>query len=284
MTGSLYADTGAGAFLSNGLGARAAGMGHAHVALADDASALYWNPAGLTRLRRSALHTSGASIMGADIRFIGYATPFPGRKESSLAVGYLSTQVNDIWETTAQGTDTGRRFGYEASALLFSAARPLGDFSVGATFKWVQEQLFDAFAQGVGMDIGVLYEWQESLSLGLQWQNMVPVKLYWNTESKQQEIIPSKMIVGLSWALFSGLQVVVDVEMDDSVTRRHLGIEYAVIRNSAISLIGRGGLDESSLSLGIGLSYNELDLDYAYMMPSSKYIDATHWLSVGWEL
>src|SRR5215468_8588160 len=39
-----------GQFLKIGIGARAAGMGGAFVAVADDPSAVFWNPAGLARL------------------------------------------------------------------------------------------------------------------------------------------------------------------------------------------------------------------------------------------
>ena len=41
----------AGAFLEPGMGVRGPGMGNAHVALSADATATYWNPAGLVLLR-----------------------------------------------------------------------------------------------------------------------------------------------------------------------------------------------------------------------------------------
>ena len=47
-----------GAFLETGLGARAAGMGGAFSALADDPAAAYWNPAGLIRSQGQGLLAS----------------------------------------------------------------------------------------------------------------------------------------------------------------------------------------------------------------------------------
>ena len=54
VTTCIAADEGAHAaeFLSHGVGARALGMGSAFVAIADDATATYWNPAGLTKVKK----------------------------------------------------------------------------------------------------------------------------------------------------------------------------------------------------------------------------------------
>ncbi len=41
----------AGSFQAPSIGARATGMGGAYVAAVDDPLAIYWNPAGLNRLR-----------------------------------------------------------------------------------------------------------------------------------------------------------------------------------------------------------------------------------------
>ena len=41
-------------FLSHGVGARALGMGSSFVSIADDATAAYWNPAGLVQIERRA--------------------------------------------------------------------------------------------------------------------------------------------------------------------------------------------------------------------------------------
>jgi len=67
-----------GQFLSWGAGARSLGMGKAFYAVSDDASATYWNPAGLTQLDRKevmALHVNLFADTSYD--FLSYVHPTP---------------------------------------------------------------------------------------------------------------------------------------------------------------------------------------------------------------
>ena len=52
-------------FLNIGVGARALGMGGAYTALADDANALYWNPAGLSKLEQREFTASHAEMFAS---------------------------------------------------------------------------------------------------------------------------------------------------------------------------------------------------------------------------
>src|SRR5215470_15693040 len=56
--GSQRVGTSSGGFLRIGVGARAVGMGETFVAVADDPSAIFWNPAGLASLQRRELAIS----------------------------------------------------------------------------------------------------------------------------------------------------------------------------------------------------------------------------------
>src|SRR5437016_304734 len=50
--GEQRAGTSSGAFLKIGVGARAVGLGESFVAVANDPSAIFWNPAGLASIQR----------------------------------------------------------------------------------------------------------------------------------------------------------------------------------------------------------------------------------------
>ena len=54
LSTTVYAEEGSHAaeFLSHGVGARALGMGSVFVSIADDATATYWNPAGLAKITK----------------------------------------------------------------------------------------------------------------------------------------------------------------------------------------------------------------------------------------
>src|SRR5437016_158316 len=56
--GGQRAGTSSATFLRIGVGARAEGMGETFVAVANDPSAIYWNPAGLASLQRTEIAES----------------------------------------------------------------------------------------------------------------------------------------------------------------------------------------------------------------------------------
>ncbi|MCK4513161.1 UPF0164 family protein [bacterium] len=63
-------------FLGIGMGARSVGMGGAYVSLADDGSALYWNPAGLSQTTGMRLDVSHVSWLDdASYQYASFATP-----------------------------------------------------------------------------------------------------------------------------------------------------------------------------------------------------------------
>ena len=78
--GSGQGGSSGGAFLKLGADARAAGMGGAVRAAVDDATAIYWNPAGLAGLRyRHATMSHGAAYQSTFHEFIAYAQPIESK-------------------------------------------------------------------------------------------------------------------------------------------------------------------------------------------------------------
>src|SRR5438067_1224172 len=63
-------------FLKLGAGARAAGMGDAFVAVADDVTAAYWNPAGLAQIRQTEVEAmQNTSLVDTQYQYLGAAVP-----------------------------------------------------------------------------------------------------------------------------------------------------------------------------------------------------------------
>ena len=138
-----------------GVGAREMGMGGASLGLADDYTALYWNPAGLAQIRQFELFTSfshntataettfaGAETTGtsrSQVRpnAIGMVYPFP-RREGGLAIafGYNRAQNFDT-QTAIQGIDPGS--GTEFSGLAVDETNVntggIGIWSFGASMS-----------------------------------------------------------------------------------------------------------------------------------------------------
>src|ERR1035438_1639114 len=80
-----------GEFMSYGAGARSLAMGAAFVGVADDASATYWNPAGLSQITRKELTLMRATLF-ADTTYDFYSFVMPSKKGGS-AWGVSMTQL-----------------------------------------------------------------------------------------------------------------------------------------------------------------------------------------------
>jgi hypothetical protein len=145
--GDQRVGTSSGSFLRIGVGARATGLGESFVAVANDPSAIYWNPAGLASLQRPELLLSHVE-WPADIRYEHAAWVLPVRRlGGSLAFqfGVLSTEMDETTELQPFGT--GRSFFYsDAVAGVAYARRWTDKLLVGVGTKWVREDL--------GSDIG----------------------------------------------------------------------------------------------------------------------------------
>ncbi|HDQ98923.1 MAG TPA: PorV/PorQ family protein [candidate division WOR-3 bacterium] len=165
-------------FLKIGVG-RATAMGDAFVALADDPSASYFNPAGLALVGRSIQFNHVEWI--ADLRhdYLTAALPVPGFGTVGLSVTALT--MGDMEQTTVDnpGTPvreddgTGQIFGASDFAFAVSYARVITDkLSFGLTVKAVNQNIWDMSASAVGADLGLYYNTGfKSLRIGAAVQN-----------------------------------------------------------------------------------------------------------------
>lgn len=147
--------TAAAQFLKIGVGARAMGMGETFVAVANDASTLYWNPAGLTNLKTISLSLSHSAWF-ADIShdFVGLAIPWGNSNVLGLSAIALNTSEQEV--TTINQPDGAGIF-YDVSdiAIGISYARALTDrFSTGVTLKYIQQNAYNETANSIAFDIG----------------------------------------------------------------------------------------------------------------------------------
>jgi len=110
--GEQRAGTTSAQFLKIGVGARAVGLGESFVAVANDPSAVYWNPAGLASLQRQELAISHVGWPG-DINYEHVTWVLPSRRfggSFALQFGLLSTELHETSELQPFGT--GRSFFY----------------------------------------------------------------------------------------------------------------------------------------------------------------------------
>ena len=150
--------TTAAQFLKIGVGSRAQGMGGAFVAVADDISALYWNPAGIANLKGSEamfMHTEWLADISYDFGAVAlnlgpYGVIGISLSATSMAEMKVRTEMKP--EGTGEWFDAG-----DISAGL-AYARALTDrFSIGGNVKWIRQSIWHMAANTVAFDIGTLF-------------------------------------------------------------------------------------------------------------------------------
>lgn len=144
-------------FLEIGYGTAGSAMGDAYVSMANDLSALYWNPAGLADMHKSqALFVYQPWIAGIKTNFAGVGMNLGNY--GTLSLGFTSVNYGDMKVTTmAMQEGTGELFSANDMAFSLAYARKLTTwFSFGAAAKYVSSEIWHTNASAIATDLGVI--------------------------------------------------------------------------------------------------------------------------------
>ena len=158
LVGQSNVGTTAASFLDIGIGARSLAMGGAFTAVANDATALYWNPAGITNILRPTAHFYYAPWF-VDIDFTHGAAVVPLGRMGTMGLSITSVTMGEMKVRTLQVPEgTGELFEVSNLALATTYARKLTDrFSFGLNIKLVQEKIWHMNANVIAADVGCLF-------------------------------------------------------------------------------------------------------------------------------
>lgn len=162
VTPILFSQTKVGStaapFLNIGVGPRAIGMGGAFIATANDVSALYWNPAGASRVKSNEAMFTHISWF-ADIKYnwAGAMLYTEGLGTIGLNIGYLD--YGDLEVTTLREPEgTGEFFTPHDLFISLTYAYNLTElFSIGGSFKYINQKIWNSSASGFAVDLGMLF-------------------------------------------------------------------------------------------------------------------------------
>jgi hypothetical protein len=160
-------------FLKIPQGARATAMGGAFTAVANDASAAFWNPGGLSRITGNEFIASDAKwIVGTNTYWFGLAIKAGDNGCAALSVNELDYGNEEI--TTATEPDgTGQTWSARDVAIGLSYAQNLTDrFSIGGTAKYIHQSIWNESASAFALDVGLLFTTQlDNMRIGMNIAN-----------------------------------------------------------------------------------------------------------------
>ncbi|MBN1398357.1 MAG: PorV/PorQ family protein [Bacteroidetes bacterium] len=282
----------AGEFLSIGVGGRALGLGGAYTALAYDASAAYWNPAALARLNYPEFMLMHDERYGGIVNYDFGAAAVPYGENTTFALSLMRLGVDGIPDSRfalVDGNQNGvldstdfidpDRISYFNSAdwaLYLTYSKRLSfNLTYGINFKILYRNLSVATATGFGFDIGVLYIPQENWYIAANLQDVTTTLVAWTTGTN--ELISPTLKLGTVYFfnLFNGrfaptFDVDVRFEGREYASAAHLGpvsldphfgIEFDYKNTAALRV---GYSDVKQLTLGAGLHFRMLDIDYSF--------------------
>ena len=294
--------TTAAKFLSIGIGPRAIAMGGSFTSIANDASAMYWNPSGISLIeKKQVIFTQTQWIADIKINYVGLVVPFSGI--GSIGVNVTAMTMGDMERTTEYLPEgTGDKFSAGMYAFGVSYARRLTqNFMIGANIKYVREDISNSSAQGIALDLGTLFitpfygiRFSSSISnFGTKMKmsgddllfqhdpdpqrhgNNESIDAYYDTDNFD---MPLRLQIGMSrdFEFTEGqvLTLAVDgAHPNDNSEFVNLGAELALLNNMVFL---RGGFKtlfmedrEEGLTLGAGYNFNRsnyfgISIDYAF--------------------
>ena len=280
-----FAGVNAAPHLGMGSGARALGLGGAFTAVANDATATIWNPAGLPAVNDLTV-TLASAPMSLDRKhsFIGLIKKVG---KGGLGLSVINAGVDDITSYDNNGVRTGS-FNQNSNAFALSYGHHLGVVAIGASGRMYMDSFGDHSSTSgfAGADVGLLGgNRARTFNFGIAARNL--------GSAIGDDTVPMIIAGGLAYrvlhkhvATFS-----VDVqhqmlEIDESTTSVHLGTEYLIAKTFAI----RGGskLTEDRVQFfgGFGVNVGGLQLDYALKAVDSAVHNevgsGTHFVSLSY--
>lgn len=259
-------------FLRTGVGARAAGMGNAFVAVASDATAGFFNPAGLTRIDTWGFSSMLSSDMNFDRNFnyLAVAGSFDWGSVGGSWVNAGIKNVDRVQNGNVVGSDD-----YMDNYFIVSYANATPRFRWGLNLVIANNQVSEE--TGVGGDVGVQWDFHPEATVGLMAQSL-GLKV-------GDDTTPYNIRLGIAVMpdVLEGFTFPVEIQktQDVETIKYRLGGEYAYkFDNSDWGTAIRGGVDDGAFSLGAGLFFSKFWLDYAYVSEKESFLGENHRFSL----
>jgi len=297
----------AGEFMAIGIGGRPLGMGGAFVAIANDVTAGYYNPAGLAKMNYPQISLMHSEQFGNLVNYDYAAVGIPFKSDMSFGLSVMRLAIDGIPDTREAlvdrlnndkviyniylpgarlDTDLITEFSNQDYAFYLTFAKRHSDnFYWGANIKIIRRDIAEFGATGVGFDVGAYYTPMENLHLGANIQDVTTTLVAWDTGLN--ELISPTLKVGSAYVFdgFLGGYVMPVLDFDIRFENRqfasnfnlgpvsfdmHAGLEVNI---ENIVFVRGGYNDVKQFTVGAGVKLPKLNIDYSFARFNEAEID-----------
>jgi hypothetical protein len=269
-------------FLRIGMGGRAAGMGEAFTAVAEDASALYWNPAAMGAVlgtRAMFMHNEYLLSIRLEQAALTHETDY-----GTFGLGFTGLYMDEMerYDDVPSEVPLGTFSAYDVSFTFAYSRYVIPNLTAGVAVKPVYEKIDETTAAGLAFDAGLYHV---SKIPGVKFAAVVsnvgaPMKFV-----DEEFALPTTIKLGGSFerafeGIRGGVLATLDVVVpNDGDMKQHVGAEYGYDRRLFLRAGFKNGYDSQGATFGLGVRLREFDLDYGVLFGSNDLGDS-HRLSL----
>jgi len=274
------------------VGTRARGMGNTFSAIANDATAIFWNPAGISQMQRYEFQDSYASLYqleGVSQNHLAFVLPFT--KNFAVGLDWMNLGISD------------EELGFSRNNFTLAYSHNFWEkIAFGVNFKYITsntelDRITLDKASGYGVDFGGLFTLiKNRLNIGIIWQDVTGTSIQHETGKKEQ-IFPTNRRIGAAYYIRRNAKnswmkdLVIAADVDDRI---HIGAElwtpqYSIPGGEATFSL-RSGLQKDRYTeermmytFGATAKYRELSFNYALVIHPSLPATNLFSLSLDWE-
>ena len=275
-------------FLTIPVGARATGMGSAFVAVANDVSSVFWNPAGLSWIEKNELNISYSEwLVNTKHNWVAFGLKLGDFDAIALSFNQLDFGSEEI-TTPDQPNGTGQFWSADDLAITLTYAHFLTDkLSVGGNFKYITQNIYNESANAFAIDVGLLFHTEiAGLNIGMNISNfgtemkldgkdlLEPVDIDPSNTGNNANIasrlstdswpLPLVFSVGISWEMIKEEMWNITIATDANIPNNqvsYINTGGEIVWNDMVSVRGGYyalGKDASvtGLTAGFGIKYD----------------------------
>ncbi len=242
----------------NEFGTRTKGMGNAFTGIADDISAVGFNPAGLGQFQKSEVFLMYNNAYSLDLlKNFGLSIASPGIAGGTLGFSYHRTGLGASANFLGSYSENVYilSYGVEVLPLLY----------LGANLKYMKVN-YDISATAIGLDLGLLFRiFEKHLSLGLMAKNANSPVIRWDNSTKED--LSPVLRVGAGLRPNNQLLFGFDIDrINEENYNIHTGGEVWLLQRMLSPRIGIGYLQSDGIvfDTGFSLLYRTFRLDYTF--------------------